>query len=69
MSKKKLADRLDWNAMLGFEQVVDSRGSVRAGTQQRLGAKVGGKPGTKAIAIGVKTGLKIGVKTGQKLAS
>lgn len=71
MSEKKLADRLDWSAMLGFEQVVDSRGSLRAGRQQRLGAKVGEKPGVKpAIRLGAKTGTKptirIGTNTGQK---
>ena len=71
MSDKKLADRLDWSEMLGFEQVVESRGSLRAGTQQRLGAKVGEKPGVKPeIRIGSKTGTKptirIGTKTGQK---
>lgn len=59
MGNKKLADRLDWNEMLGFEQVVDSRGSIRSDAGQRLGAKVGEKPG-------IKPTLKIGTKTGQK---
>jgi hypothetical protein len=59
MGKRKLADSLDWNAMLGFEQVVDSRQSLRSGTSARLGAKVGDKPGVKpTIKIGVKTGTK-----------
>ena len=70
MSGKKLADRLDWNAMLGFEQVVDSRESLRSNGSDRLGAKVGEKPGTKPISgIGNKTGSKpimIGSKTGIK---
>jgi len=71
MSNKKLADRLDWNAMLGFEQVVDSRQSLRSNGSQRLGAKVGEKPGVKPeIRLGTKTGTKptirIGTKTGQK---
>ena len=69
MSNKKLADRLDWSAMLGFEQVVDSRDSLRSSGSERLGAKVGEKPGTKPV-IGTKTGIKptirIGTKTGEK---
>lgn len=59
MSEKKLADRLDWSAMLGFEQVVDDRESLRSGTSARLGAKVGGKP---LIVPTTKIGPKIGVK-------
>jgi hypothetical protein len=78
MSGKKLADRLDWNAMLGFEQVVDSRESLGMTNQDRLGAKTGGKPtnaigaktGGKPVMIGTKTGGKpvdlIGTKTGTK---
>ncbi len=78
MSGKKLADRLDWNAMLGFEQVVDSRESLGVTNQDRLGAKTGGKPtnaigaktGGKPVMIGTKTGGKpvdlIGTKTGTK---
>ena len=69
---KRLADRLDWNQMLGFGLVVDSRDWLREGTSQRLGAKVGGKPGLKpGPTIGTKTGAKpvlnvIGVKAGLK---
>jgi len=78
MSGKKLADRLDWNAMLGFEQVVDSRESLGMTNQDRLGAKTGGKPteaigtktGGKPIGISTMTGAKpvdlIGTKTGTK---
>jgi hypothetical protein len=66
MSDKKLADRLDWNAMLGFEQVVDNRESLRSEGSERLGAKVGGKPGIKPTGIGSKTGLKTGAKVGLK---
>ena len=62
MSDKKLADRLDWNEMLGFEQVVDNRESLRSEGSERLGAKVGGKPGIKPTGIGSKTGLKTGSK-------
>jgi hypothetical protein len=63
MSGKKLADRLDWNAMLGFQQVAENRSSLRSGTSQRLGAKVGEKPGIKPT---ITIGSKIGLKTGQK---
>jgi hypothetical protein len=67
MSGKKLADRLDWNAMLGFEQVVDSRESLGSDGSERLGAKVGGKPLVKpATGMGGKTGAKIGSKPGIK---
>ena len=67
MSGKKLADRLDWNAMLGFEQVVDSRESLGSDGGERLGAKVGGKPLVKpSTGIGSKTGAKIGAKPGIK---
>jgi hypothetical protein len=81
MSGKKLADRLDWNSMLGFEQIVDNRESLGMADQDRLGAKTGGKPaegigtktGGKPVMIGTKTGGKpitrtimIGTKTGSK---
>lgn len=65
---KKLANRLDWNEMLGFEQVTGSRASM-AGGESRLGAKSGSKPSD--MTIGTKTGGKplpdlIGTKTGGK---
>ena len=64
MTDKKLADRLDWNEMLGFEQVLDSRDSLRADAV-RIGAKTGDKP---VATISSKTGSKpvdvIGTKTG-----
>jgi hypothetical protein len=77
MTGNKLADRLDWNAMLGFEQIVDSRESLRSATEERIGAKVGEKPtgtisaktGLKPTTIATKTGAKpilIGSKTGIK---
>ena len=64
---KRLADRLDWNRMLGFEQVADDRGALRASAETRLGPKIGPKPGLKPIAeIGLKIGAKIGAKIGLK---
>jgi hypothetical protein len=59
----KLASKLDWTRMLGFEQVADAR-SALAETNGKVGAKVGGKIGDKA---GVKLGLKVGVKLGLKV--
>ena len=64
---KRLADRLDWNRMLGFEQVSDDRGSLRTSSESRLGPKVGPKPGLKPVqSIGRKIGAKIGAKIGLK---
>lgn len=70
MADKKLAGRLDWNEMLGFEQVVANRGAVRT-SGHRIGAKVGGKPGIKPVTaaiqpIGLKVGAKLGLKVGFK---
>ena len=66
MAEKKLAGRLDWNEMLGFEQVAANRGTVRA-SDHRVGAKVGEKPGFKiGLKVGPKVGAKIGLKTGIK---
>lgn len=62
MAEKKLASRLDWSEMLGFEQIVANRGAVRW-SGHRVGAKIGGKPGFK---IGLKVGPKVGAKIGQK---
>ena len=61
---KRLADRLDWNRMLGFEQVSDARGALRASAESRLGPKVGPKPGLKPLgeSIGLKIGAKVGLK-------
>ena len=68
---KRLADRLDWNRMLGFEQVADDRGALRASAETRLGPKVGPKPGLKPVngntlRIGAKIGAKLGAKVGLK---
>lgn len=74
MAEKKLASRLEWNEMLGFEQVVANRGAVRT-SDHRVGAKVGEKPGVKpsgmttaklGLKVGPKVGGKIGLKTGSK---
>jgi hypothetical protein len=56
----KISAKLDWNRMLGFEQVAEDRAALRDG---RVGAKVGGKVGVK---VGVKLGVKLGTKTGIK---
>ena len=71
---KRLADRLDWNQMLGFEQVADHRGALRASSDTRLGPKVGPKPGLKPIGetatrIGAKIGAKVGFKPGPMAGS
>lgn len=55
---KKVASKLDWNRMLGFEQITDAR----EGTST-LSPKVGQKTGVK---LGMKVGAKIGVKAGIK---
>lgn len=64
---KKTAKKLDWNRMLGFEQITDVRESnpdvlgpkVGAKTGQKVGGKVGNKLGTKqGLKIGAKQGLK-----------
>jgi hypothetical protein len=58
---KSLAEKLDWNRMMGFEQIAADRALLRA--PDNLGAKVGVKIGNKVGGkIGVKTGLKIGAK-------
>lgn len=51
----RISDRLDWNRMLGFEQIPEARTSIRDETATRLGAKVGNKLGGK---IGSKRGVK-----------
>ena len=47
-----ISTKLDWNRLLGFEQVAADREALRG---SRLGSKVGTKVGGK---IGVKVGLK-----------
>ena len=61
---KRLADRLDWNRMLGFEQVADDRGALRTSSETRLGPKVGPKPGLKPGPMATKIGAKVGAKPG-----
>ena len=64
MRSDKLADRLDWNELLGFEQIVENRASIRSmSADHRLGAKVGPKPTAEGSP---KIGSKIGLKTGEK---
>ncbi len=57
MAKAKLASKLDWNRLLGFEQIVETRDSIA------LAPKVGTKTGLK---LGQKTGNKVGLKLGAK---
>lgn len=57
---KKAGSKLDWNRMLGFEQIVDVRQSTAS---KELAPKVGIKTGVK---LGVKIGNKIGAKQGLK---
>ena len=57
----KISSKLDWNRMLGFEQVANTR--LPAGDSAKLGAKVGDKGGAP---IGMKIGVKLGAKIGDK---
>lgn len=50
---KSVSAKLDWNRMLGFEQIAAQRSLLR--TSDKLGVKVG-------VKVGVKLGVKIGVK-------
>lgn len=52
-----ISAKVDWNRLLGFDQVASDREVLRDG---KLGSKVGGKIGVK---IGVKVGVKIGLKS------
>ena len=63
MVKGNMSAKLDWNQMLGFEQIPEVRDVIRA-ESSTLGAKVGQKTGTKA---GLKAGVKIGQKVGNKV--
>lgn len=64
MTKSALSGKLDWNHLLGFEQVVEERSAIRGDQPgEKLGMKVGGKVGDK---VGNKIGTKIGTKTGLK---
>ena len=55
----KLSSKLDWNRMLGFDQIADDRSKVSK-LDAKVGAKIGGKPGLK---IGSKIGAKAGIKS------
>jgi hypothetical protein len=59
MDKTAISTRLDWNRMLGFEQIAAERRALHG----KLGSKVGVKLGVK---VGGKIGVKIGSKTGIK---
>ena len=60
MDKSRVSAKLDWNRMLGFEQITEERDSIRDESARALGPKVGHK-------VGEKTGLKVGIKLGQKI--
>ena len=49
----KIASKLDWTRMLGFEQIADTRATAKVGN--KVGVKVG-------VKLGVKLGAKIGLK-------
>lgn len=56
----KPASKLDWNRMLGFEQITEMRQSrPNEPLAPKVGVKTGVKLGTK---IGGKIGLKVGIK-------
>ena len=48
----KLSSKLDWNRMVGFDQIAGDRTQAA-----KLGAKVGVKP-PALIKIGAKVGIK-----------
>jgi len=54
----KLSSKLDWNRMLGFQQITSDRSKIGK-LDAKVGAKIGGKPGLK---VGAKLGLKAGLK-------
>ena len=62
---KKLSSKLDWNRMLGFEQIAGERSQTakleaKVGIKpvdMRIGAKVGIKP-LADLRIGAKVGIK-----------
>lgn len=61
---KKTASKLDWNRMLGFEQITEVR---ELNAVEPLSPKVGQKTGVKlGTKFGNKIGLKIGAKQGVK---
>jgi hypothetical protein len=64
MANRGTAAKLDWNRLLGFEQIAPDRAAIR---DSRIASKVGVKLGVKiGVKIGGKLGVKIGVKTGLK---
>lgn len=64
MKKNDLAGRLDWNKMLGFEQLATSEGDISPSSRGRLAAKVGNKPavGMKPTETIGRIGMKVGLK-------
>ena len=66
MSDKSIAAKLDWNKMLGFEQITDVRDAFGREGAARVGRKTGDKSGLKT---GFKTGNKVGNKLGSKIGN
>lgn len=66
MDRSRLSTKLDWNRMLGFEQIAEERDSIREAAARMLSPKVGRKVGDK---VGVKLGGKIGEKPGLKIGA
>lgn len=51
---RSISAKLDWNRMLGFEQIAGDRAALR--NSGKLDAKVGVKVGVK---VGAKTGVRV----------
>jgi hypothetical protein len=67
MDKSRPSTKLDWNRMLGFEQIAGDRESIRDQSSRMLSPKVGQKVGDKVgLKLGGKVGIKLGAKTGLK---
>ena len=66
MNRNHPSTKLDWNLMLGFEQIAEERDSIRQEVSRMLSPKVGRKVGDK---VGVKLGGKIGEKSGTKISA
>jgi len=70
MNKAAVSAKLDWDEMLGFDQISDARTLIReeiSAFAPKVGSKVGNKVGNKVGSkVGNKVGVKIGVKVGLK---
>jgi hypothetical protein len=62
MNKAAVSAKLDWDELLGFDQISDARTLIRkemSAFAPKVGSKVGNKVGNK---VGVKIGVKVGLK-------